>query len=65
MDGKPIGKGKCKKFNKEKKLIYEGEVLNWINNGKGKEYNDNGILIYEGEYLNGKKSGKGKRRIFE
>ena len=52
--------GKGKEFNKDGKLIYEGELFQGKKNGKGKEYNDKGQLIYEGELLNGEKHGKGK-----
>ena len=49
------GKGKCKEYSYNGKLIFEGEYLNGKRNGKGKEYGYNGNLIFEGKYLNGKK----------
>ena len=57
-NGKRNGKGK--EFNKEYKLIFEGEYSEgqkW--KGYIKEYNDNGKLIFEGDYLCGI-NGKGK-----
>ncbi len=45
-----------KEYNRNWKLIFEGEYLNGKRSGKGKEYDElNGKLIFEGEYLNGKK----------
>ena len=46
--------GKGKEYNRNSKLIFEGEYLNGEKNGIGKEYNDDGYLIFKGEYLNGK-----------
>ena len=47
--------GKYTRFNKNNKLIFEGEYLKGHLNGKAKEYNNKGELIFEGEYLNGEK----------
>ena len=49
------GKGIIKEYNKEGKIIYEGESLNGERNGKGKEYYSDGKIKFEGEYLNGKR----------
>ena len=58
MNGKRNGKGK--EYNRDNKLVYEGEYLNGERNGKGKEYHKNGKLKFEGEYFNDKKwNGKG------
>ena len=54
---------KGKEYNKEGKLIYEGEYLNGKRNGKGKEYNEDGELEFEGEYNNGKRNGVGKEYL--
>ena len=48
-------KGKCKKFSREGKLIFEGEYLNGKINGRVKEFDSAGRSIFEGEYLNGYK----------
>ena len=45
------GEGYLKKYNDNRKLIVEGEILNGERNGKRKEYNESGELIFEGEYL--------------
>ena len=53
--------GNGKEYNKNDKLIYEGEYLNGERNGKGKKYYFMGYFIeFEGEYLNGKRNDKGK-----
>ena len=58
MNGKR--NGNIKEYDRNGKLIYEGEYFNRGRNGKGKEYYKNGKLLFEGEYLNGKKwNGKG------
>ena len=50
--------GKCKEYDIDHELIFEGEYLDgqkW--NGKGKEYfcgYNCGKLTFDGEYLNGK-----------
>ena len=52
---------KGKEYNKNGKLIFEGEYYNNIQtNGYKIEYNEEGELIFEGEYLHGKRNGKGK-----
>ena len=52
--------GKCKGYNNNGKIVFEGEYLNGKKNGKCKEYNNDGIVIFEGNYFNGKKwNGKG------
>ena len=52
MNGKR--NGKCKEFNDNGKIVFEGEYLNGEKR-KGKEYNWDGTLSYIGEYLNGKR----------
>ena len=57
------GTGYLKEYDKQGKLIFEGEVLNGRKNGKGKEYSNslNCFIDFEGEYLNGKRwNGKQK-----
>ena len=53
------GKGHIKEYNENRKLIFEGEILNGLREGKGKEYFLNGKLYYEGDYKKGIKCGKG------
>ena len=53
------GKGYRKIFNKENRLIFEGEYLNGQNQGKGKEYYYSGDLQFDGNYVDGQKNGKG------
>ena len=53
-------KWKRKYYNKDDKLLFEGEYLNGERNGMGKEYDSDGKLEFEGEYLKGKRNGKGK-----
>ena len=53
-------KGKYGKlFNKEMKLVYEGEYKGGVRNGQGKMYFNTGEW-YEGEFKNGKREGKGR-----
>ena len=53
MNGKRNGKGK--EYQKNGRIIFEGEYLN-DKKFRGKEYDfDFGNLIFEGEYLNGQK----------
>ena len=52
-------KTKGKEYDKDGKLLFDGEFLNGEKNGIGKEYNKDGELIFEGEYLKDKKCGKG------
>ena len=56
------GKGREYILN-TKKLIFEGEYVNWKRNGKGKEYNEYGKLEFEGDYLNGKRNGNKEESI--
>ena len=46
--------GKCKEYDKEGHMIYEGEYLDGKRNGIGKEYYNNNIE-FEGEFKEGKK----------
>ena len=46
---------KKKIYNKDLKLIFEGEYSHHEINGKGKEYDREGNLIFEGEYFNGRR----------
>jgi len=53
--------GKCKEYDQNGGLIFEGEYLKgkrW--NGKSKEYDSESRLSFDGEYINGKKNGKCK-----
>ena len=46
------GNGYIKIYNNNKKLFFEGEILNGKINGKDKEYFNNNKIKFEGEYLN-------------
>ena len=48
------GGGCIENYNKNGRLIFEGNYLNGEKNGKGIEYN-NGLKVFEGEYYKGKK----------
>ena len=51
---------KVKYIIKQKKVEYEGEIINGIKNGIGKEYDSvDGKILFVGEYSKGKRK-KGK-----
>ena len=56
------GNGKIKVFDRDRDLLFEGELKNGKIEGEGKEYNYKDI-IFEGEYKKGKRHGKGKDYI--
>jgi hypothetical protein len=47
--------GKGMFFDKEGKLIYDGEVKDGKLNGKGKLFTKEGKLAYEGDFVDGEK----------
>ena len=53
------GKGHIKEYNENRKLIFEGEIINGLREGKGKEYFETGKIYYEGDWKKGQKNGKG------
>ena len=62
MYGKVVDlNGFKKEYDRQGRLLFEGEFLNGIRNGKGKEHNYfTQNVIFEGEYLNGMRwNGKG------
>ena len=54
------GEGIVKEYDKNNKLIFDGEYKNGLRNGKGKEFYENNELKFDGEYKNGLRNGKGK-----
>ena len=54
-------KGKIKEHYQIKNcyVLFDGELLNGIENRVGKEYYEE-ILIFEGQYINNKRNGYGK-----
>ena len=59
------GNGYIKEYDKNGKLIFEGEYINGIKwNGKINEY-DVGKLIFEGDYISGEKKGTEKEYNYE
>ena len=60
MNNNPFQIKNIKLFNLDKKLIYEGELIDGLYDNYGKINNKYGSLIYEGELLKGKYNKNGK-----